>query len=715
MADRIKGITIEIDGNTTKLSKALEGVNKDIKTTKAALRDVDKLLKLDPTNIDLLKQREELLNKAVGDTKEKLSTLKNALSEMNANGIDKASADYQNLQREILSVEDELKKLETEASKSNATLAKIGATAEKVGNSAKSVASATKGLSTAAAGALGGLAAMGLKAAENADNLNTMAKQTGFSTEALQKMQYAAESVDVSVETIAGAAEKMKAKIKSSEDSFKSLGVSVRDANGEYRQTEDIFNDVVAAIGGIENETERDIAAMNIFGKSASELAGILDDGGQALKALGDEAAKKGLIIPQEDIDKANELQDKMDELKATLNGAFGQAAISTLEALAPILEIVADKVEGLATWLSSLSPTTIKIIAVIAGVIAVISPIASFIGTIATAVSVLTPLISALLPVLSAVAAPVLGIVAAVAAVIAIGVLLYKNWDTIKEKAGELWQNITEKFGNIKETVVGKFNEVKDNVAQTFENVKETASNTWDNVKDKTSAILGAVKDTAKEKLDNMKKAFEENGGGIQGTVAAAWEGIKGYWTSGFGVIDTLTGGKLSELKEQFSGKFGEIISSAATWGKDIVQNLIDGITSMIDKIRETVGNVAKIIKDFLGFSEPEEGPLSNFHTFMPDMIDLMNKGIKDNMYKIDNSMNTLAKKLVPDTQIAIDYNNAALSGMFENVNKTIAANSNNTNVVVTLEGDAQGLFRMVRQQNRLNTIATGRNALAY
>lgn len=715
MADRIKGITIEIDGNTTKLSKSLEGVNKDIKTTKAALRDVDNLLKLDPTNIDLLKQRQDLLNNAVGDTKEKLATLKEALSQMDASGVDKASAEYQSLQREILSTEKELNGLESAASKSNAALAKVGATAQKVGENAGKVANATKGLSTAAAGLVGGLAAMGLKAAASADDLNTMAKQTGFSTESLQKMQYAADRVDVSVETITGAAEKMKAKIKSSESSFEALGVSVKNANGEYRQTEDIFNDVVAAIGGIENETERDIAAMNIFGKSASELAGILDDGGQALKALGDEAANKGLIIPQEDLDRANELNDTMDELKATLNGAFGKAAVSVLEALAPVLEKAAGGAEKLASWLSNLNPTVVKVVAVIAGIIAVISPIAGFIATIGSAISVLTPIISAIIPIIGAISAPVLGVVAAIAAAIAIGVAVVKNWDTIKEKAGELHDNIAEKFSGIKEAVVGKFTEMKENAAVAFDNVKEKISNTWNDVKEKTSVVLGAVKDTAKEKLDNMKKAFEDNGGGIKGTVSAAWEGIKGYWTSGFSVIDKLTGGKLSDLKDQFTGKFNEIVSSAATWGRDIIQNLIDGITGMIDKVKETVGKVAQTIKDFLGFSEPEKGPLSNFHTYMPDMIDLMNKGIKDNLYKIDNSMQALSKKLVPETEVAVNYNNAALSSMFESVNKTIAASAPNANITVVLEGDAKNLFKMVRQQNRINTLATGRNALAF
>lgn len=78
MANRIKGITIEIGGDTTKLQTALKDVNSNIKDTQAQLKDVDRLLKLDPNNVELLSQKQELLSKAVGSTSEKLQTLKTA-------------------------------------------------------------------------------------------------------------------------------------------------------------------------------------------------------------------------------------------------------------------------------------------------------------------------------------------------------------------------------------------------------------------------------------------------------------------------------------------------------------------------------------------------------------------------------------------------------------------------------------------------------------
>ena len=136
MANRIKGITVEINGDTTKLSKALEGVNKNIKGTQTQLKDVEKLLKLDPSNTELLSQKQKLLADTVSSTKEKLETLKTAAEQANtalANG-GITQEQYDALQREIIETEQELRNLQTEADKTNTAFAKIGAAGEVMQN-----------------------------------------------------------------------------------------------------------------------------------------------------------------------------------------------------------------------------------------------------------------------------------------------------------------------------------------------------------------------------------------------------------------------------------------------------------------------------------------------------------------------------------------------------------------------------------------------------
>lgn len=151
MADRIKGITIEIGGDTTKLSSALKDVNKEIKNTQSDLRDVEKLLKLDPGNTELLTQKQQLLAKAVDDTKDKLQKLKDAQAQMNAAGVDKSSAEYQALEREIIDCEQALKKLEKAARESNVTLQKVADAGKKLQSVGSSVEAVGREVSKASA------------------------------------------------------------------------------------------------------------------------------------------------------------------------------------------------------------------------------------------------------------------------------------------------------------------------------------------------------------------------------------------------------------------------------------------------------------------------------------------------------------------------------------------------------------------------------------
>ena len=117
MASRIKGITVEIGGDTTGLEKALKGVNTTIKTTQSALKDVTRLLKLDPTNTELLSQKQRLLKDAVSATKDKLDALKDAqvqAKQQLENGT-LGQNKYDALQREIIETEQELRRLQEEA------------------------------------------------------------------------------------------------------------------------------------------------------------------------------------------------------------------------------------------------------------------------------------------------------------------------------------------------------------------------------------------------------------------------------------------------------------------------------------------------------------------------------------------------------------------------------------------------------------------------
>lgn len=150
MAGSIKGITIEIGGDTTKLSKALSGVNSSCSSLQKELREVDKLLKLDPTNTELLAQKQKILKEAIGSTKEKLETLKEAekqVQEQFENG-EVSEEQYRALQREIASTEIKLGDLEKQAEESNKEFENTGKAAEETAKSVSKIDTAAKAFDT---------------------------------------------------------------------------------------------------------------------------------------------------------------------------------------------------------------------------------------------------------------------------------------------------------------------------------------------------------------------------------------------------------------------------------------------------------------------------------------------------------------------------------------------------------------------------------------
>lgn len=271
----IKGIKIEIGGETTGLTKALNNVKKESNAVQKELKDVERLLKLDPKNTELLAQKQELLGQQINTTKDKLQALKTAKEKADSdmkNGTEVNEKQYRLLQREIMQTEQELKKLNEKITDSHTKFDALGKSADKMNSFMR-----TTGAVALGAGA--GLIAMSLKAAGSADDINTLAKQTGLTTEQIQIFQYASDRIDVSLDTLTGSMAKLTKNMysaqqgsKSQSQAFKALGVEILDNNGNLRNNQDVMNDCIDALSRMKNDTQRDAYAMQIFGKSAPGL-----------------------------------------------------------------------------------------------------------------------------------------------------------------------------------------------------------------------------------------------------------------------------------------------------------------------------------------------------------------------------------------------------------------------------------------------------------
>lgn len=280
MASRIQGITVEIGGDTTKLQTALKGLNGEIKSTQAQLKDVEKLLKMDPGNTELLAQKEKLLAQAVDETKQKLETLKTAAEQANtalANG-DISQEQYDALQREIVETEQNLRNLETQANQSAMAVQKIAATGESLKTTGDNISNAGKKLLPVTAGVTA-LGTASVTAAANFENSMSQVQATmGITKDSMSTLD--GQSVNT-MDALSNLAKEMGASTAFSATECAEALNYLALAGYSTQEMADTLPTVLnlAAAGGIDLASASDMVtdAMSALGMETSEADTMVD------------------------------------------------------------------------------------------------------------------------------------------------------------------------------------------------------------------------------------------------------------------------------------------------------------------------------------------------------------------------------------------------------------------------------------------------------
>lgn len=461
MATKIRGISIKISGDTTGLTQSLKGVNGQIAGTQKQLRDVERLLKLDPTNTELLAQKQKLLSQAVNQTSEKLEQVKKmealANKEFAAGKI--GEEQYDAIKREVAATATQLESLEKRASESNATLGKVSASLGDVSSKAESVAEATKGMSTAATLLLGAAAAAAGKVVSAfADTeqlkggIETLFKDSAATVEKYANQAYKSAGLSASayMATVTGfsaslisslggntaqAAEYANMAITDMSDNANKMGTDIGSIQYAYqgfaKQTYTMLDNLKLGYGGTKQEMERLLAdagrisgfkfdissyadvvqaihvmqeSMGIAGTTAKEAEETISGSVNAAKsAIGNLVA--GLGDSSADI----------DELIQNVVGSVGTAAQNII----PVLKTMMDNL-----------PDGIKIALGIAAIVAVISPLASLIANVTVAVSGLIAIAPKIAGLLASINPGIALTVAAMGALVFLAAKIAGAWD---------------------------------------------------------------------------------------------------------------------------------------------------------------------------------------------------------------------------------------------------------------------------------------------
>lgn len=571
---RVKGITIKIGGDVSGLDKALQKVNGEINDTQAKLRDIKRLLKMDPGNTELLRQKQQLLAKAVGDTKDKLEQLKDAEKQLKAAGVDENSAQFQNLRREIIETENNLDDLTKAADQSSVAMAHIGATANKVADGAQKVADATAGISRTAQAGLAAAAAATVKIVDSYADYEQLigGVETLFKGDAKTLVNYANNayktaglSANAYMETATGfaaslvsslggdtkkAVEMADMAITDMADNANKMGSDIQSIQNAYqgfaKQNYTMLDNLKLGFGGTKEEMQRLL-------EEAEALSGVHYDIGNyadivnAIRVIQDEMGITGTTAKEAEGTISGSIaafKSSVSNLLAGMgdaNADVGQLTDNVVEAfktmagnVIPILQNIWDHLPGGAKFaLGGLA------------VVAAISPIASAVSNISGAVGNLTTIIPKIGTAFSSVASfvaanPIVLIIAAIVALVAliatkgdeIQALLQKLDDWLQGVFAKDW---TEVFGPVLGEQLNGF----------FASVK----NIWDSIKQVFDGVIDFIR------------------GVFTGDWQRAWEGVK----------------------EIFQGTFNAFASIAKVPINSVIALLngaINGINMMIDAL---------------------------------------------------------------------------------------------------------------------------------
>lgn len=668
---KIRGITIELGADTSGVGKALEGVNRQLNSTKAQLKDVEKLLKLDPGNTELLTQKQKLLGDSIKGTEEKLKTLRTASEQAAAamaDGDETAKAQYDALQREIIETEQQMKSLKQQMKDfGSVATQQIAAAGAKVQELGEGISKAGATLSKTVTAGVAAAATASVAAFKEVDEgLDVIVTKTGATGEALADMQERAKNLATSIPTDFTTAGNAVAEVNTR---FNLTGDALESLSGKFIKFASLNNtDVVSSIDGVQAA----MAAMHVGADKAGDFLDILNRAGQDTgvsmdKLTGDltanatslqemgfgissatgflanlnkngldtstvltgmktalkTATKEGKTMGQAMGELMGRIQGAKSETEAMqlASGLFGTKAGPAMakairegrlsfDEFSNAVQNARGSVEN--TFEATLDPidefkTSLNETKIVGA--EVVNAAAPMIKELAESVKTTVQNLRAAWESLSPAAQQLVVKLALLAA--AVGPLLIVGGKVVSG-VGRLM------------TLAPKILSIGSGVLGILPSIGGALSSLWGVLA--ANPILLLIAAVAAlialfRTLWNNSKSFrdlcENLGVTLRNLATTVGTAIRNFFANAWTNITTM-------LRSAASG--------ALNWGRDLVQNFINGIGQMWNNLRNTVSNVGSLIRSYLGFSEPEQGPLSNFHTYAPDMMRLFAQGIRDN-----------------------------------------------------------------------------------
>lgn len=502
-----------------------------------------------------------------------------------------------------------------------------------------------------ASAAVGGsILDVGKSTADYAGDMYDMARGAGIGVEAFQKLAYAGRMSGVETEKLSASLVKFDRMVaeatggnKTYMQTFEDLGIKIKDSAGNLRQPNEIFEDVADIFHNTEDGIGKTALAVELFGKSGADLIPMLNDGKAGLKAFYAEAERLGLALSNEMIAKGDAFSDQLENIGEQVKGVklqLGAALIPALSAATEKISKVIDKITKwvqenpeLAATIGNIAMTTGKWIAILGTAAIAIGSVAFIIlqfrkaframsDAVTIGISIFKNIKNTFLVVDKAMkgytktqklatvaiklfnkalkANPILTIISLIIALGAVVYSVIKNWDKIAAWFKKLW-----------DAIVGIFKAAWEAIKKVWSTVTGWFSNLWGGIKAGAGKAWEGIKNTINKAREGVQKAwgsvkgwFSNLWGNVKSGISNAWGGIKD-WFSNLQPVEWMRGAweNVGTFFENLGPRFYE-------WGKNLLQGLWNGITSMVDKIVEGMKNIGRRIangfKSILGINSP-------------------------------------------------------------------------------------------------------------
>lgn len=715
----VQAIDAQMRALNEQLKASTEGM-KDLSTQEdASAKRTEALTGIIAGNQEKLK----ILGDQYDQAKAKLDQLAEAMRKAQESGdpvaIDKATTAYNRQSIEVSKLEGSMAKVEGEIAKAGNAMSGTGEQSDEATSKLAKLAdtmsiqlatdavgkvvSAMEKVGKAVMDAGKAIWDMASNASVFADDLSTQAMQTGISTQALQEYAYAARFVDTEVSTVTGSMVKLTKNMSSgSKDvqaAFDRLGVSVQDSSGNMRDAQTVFWEAVDALGQVENSTERDQLAMQIFGKSAQQLNPLIQAGSEEWNRYAQEAHDAGLILEDDAVDALGAFNDGLERIDATMEAAQRQIMGALAPAFTEIANAVADAAQEFTKWvqtdeakqllgeltelvknlamnfLQNLRPaiqTGIEIFKQVGGAIEFLTQnFDAVVAVIKTAIAIWASLKAAMagLQIAALVTNPMGQVVLVIGAVVAAIATLVANWDKVKQAGAKAWEGIKSAWN----TAGSWFSGIASSVANAFTSIPSKLSGFFSQAWSSIQSAWGSVVSWFSGIVTNVANAFTSIPSKISGFFSQAWSSIQSAWgsvVSWFGGIVSNVTNAFTSLPGKISGFFSNAWQQvqqkwqgAKTWFGGIVSNVASAFTSIPSKIGSFFSNAWQSVQRAWGnvgtfFRNVGSTVVSNISSaigslpgkalnWARDMMEGFGKGIRQFMDTVTKPIKDLAGKI--------------------------------------------------------------------